>query len=327
MYNADNIARVRSDEAAAQAAEEAEEQRMQEVDAQRRLALLRGEIPPPLPEPEETPAVQAVERLHGEARGSQRMRKRPGEDDTDFELRIANERYESRLGEDANLKHKTSSAPITDHTGHIDLLGDEQARGRVEKNEEAEKEAKKKKQEYEDQYTMRFANAAGRDSMGQPWYSNSRDGGGTEAPMKNVWGKDDPQRRERDAQRIVSNDPLAMMKLGASKARQVNQERKRMQEERDTELRQLRREQDNDERRRRRRERSSRSPPPSAAGRDNRGRSHKSSRESDSSSRHRRHRHEREHRHHRRRRSRSPRDSSAPSRSRDGDGTKSRSKG
>ncbi|CCF31962.1 hypothetical protein CH063_00727, partial [Colletotrichum higginsianum] len=48
VYNADNIARVRRDEAAAKAKEEAEEQRMQEVDAERRLAILRGEAPPPL---------------------------------------------------------------------------------------------------------------------------------------------------------------------------------------------------------------------------------------------------------------------------------------
>ncbi|KAI6784316.1 uncharacterized protein J7T54_004862 [Emericellopsis cladophorae] len=247
VYNADNIARVRRDEAAAQAAEEAEEQRMQEVDAQRRLSILRGEIPPPLPETEEKPpVVEAVERR--EARGGQRKRKRPGEDDTDFELRIANERYESRPDEDVDLKHKTSSAPITDHAGHIDLFGDERARGRAEGNEEAEKEAKKKKQELEDQYTMRFANAAGRDGVQKPWYSNAGDGG-TDAPPKNVWGKDDPQRRERDAQRTVSNDPLAMMRLGASKARQVNQERKRVQEERDAELRRLRREQEHAERR------------------------------------------------------------------------------
>ncbi|KAF4458834.1 hypothetical protein FALBO_14418 [Fusarium albosuccineum] len=250
VYNADNIARVRRDEAAAQAAEEAEEQRMQETDAQRRLAILRGEAPPPIedvePEKSDEPPVGGVS-YPGSMR---RKRKRPGEDDTDFEMRIAREKDDMAVATIEPERKPTSSAPIVDHAGHIDLFGDEKIRAHAEKNEEAEKEAKKKKQSYEDQYRMRFSSAAGKDGVLRPWYSQS-DTAAPDASSKDVWGNQDPERKERDARRIVSNDPLAMMKQGASKVRELKQERKRFQEEREEELKQMRREDRHRERRRR----------------------------------------------------------------------------
>ncbi|KAI3581570.1 hypothetical protein IWW34DRAFT_804235 [Fusarium oxysporum f. sp. albedinis] len=242
VYNADNIARVRRDEAAAKAAEEAEEQRMQEIDAQRRLAILRGEVPPPIeddePPKDEEPPVRDRDAL--QRTSMRRKRKRPGEDDTDFEMRLARENDNSALVRIESEKKSTSSAPIVDHNGHIDLLGDEKSRTHAEKNEEAEREAKKKKQSYEDQYTMRFSNATGKDGLLKPWYSQS-DAAAPDASSKDVWGNQDPNRKERDAKRIVSNDPLAMMKKGASKVREIKQERKRFQEEREEELKQMRR--------------------------------------------------------------------------------------
>ncbi|KAK2689600.1 hypothetical protein QWA68_012039 [Fusarium oxysporum] len=242
VYNADNIARVRRDEAAAKAAEEAEEQRMQEIDAQRRLAILRGEVPPPIeddePPKDEEPPVRDRDAL--QRTSMRRKRKRPGEDDTDFEMRLARENDNSALVRIESEKKSTSSAPIVDHNGHIDLLGDEKSRTHAEKNEEAEREAKKKKQSYEDQYTMRFSNATGKDGVLKPWYSQS-DAAAPDASSKDVWGNQDPNRKERDAKRIVSNDPLAMMKKGASKVREIKQERKRFQEEREEELKQMRR--------------------------------------------------------------------------------------
>ncbi|RNJ52135.1 hypothetical protein D7B24_004260 [Verticillium nonalfalfae] len=258
VYNADNIARVRRDEAAAKASEEAEEQRMQEVDAERRLAILRGEEPPPLPEPS---PEQAVVRHDRHASGHERKkRKRTGEDDTDFELRIAQERSAvvRAHGEDVSQR-KTSSAPIVDRNGHIDLFGEERkANRRSEKNEEAEKEAEKKKREYEDQYRMRLSSAPGRGGMLNPWYSKTADDGaqpdGFQASEKDVWGNEDPGRKKRAADRITSSDPLAMMKRGAAKVREVKNERQKLQQERDTELEKMRR----DDRRRERRERDER---------------------------------------------------------------------
>ncbi|KAL4727717.1 hypothetical protein ACLX1H_004403 [Fusarium chlamydosporum] len=254
VYNADNIARVRRDEAAAKAAEEGEEQRMQEIDAQRRLAILRGEEPPQIEQPEPPRPDEIPSRDRDTShRGTRRKRKRPGEDDTDFEMRIAKENDNTALVKVEPERKSTSSAPITDHNGHIDLLGDEKSRAHAEKNEEAEKEAKKKKQSHEDQYMMRFSNAAGRDGVLRPWYSQS-DAAAPDASSKDVWGNQDPNRKDRDAKRIVSNDPLAMMKQGASKVRELKQDRKRFQEEREQELKKMRRDERHREKKRRRHE-------------------------------------------------------------------------
>ncbi|KAJ4860918.1 hypothetical protein T069G_05906 [Trichoderma breve] len=211
VYNADNIARVRRDEAAAKAAEEEEERRMQEVDAQRRLAILRGESPPPIEderdaEPEKTQGAPGSARSRFPGQG--RKRKRPGEDDTEFELRLAQERNNATYSVVESSRKPASSAPIVDSAGHIDLFGDERARAHAERNEEAEAEKKKKEKEYEDQYTMRFSNAAGRDGISKPWYSQ-REGVAPDASSKDVWGNNDPDRKTRDTQRINSNDPLA----------------------------------------------------------------------------------------------------------------------
>ncbi|PNP41550.1 hypothetical protein TGAMA5MH_06478 [Trichoderma gamsii] len=261
VYNADNVARVRRDEAAAKAAEQAEEQRMQEVDAQRRLAILRGEVPPPI-EDEREAESDIVKDASSDARSkfpssSRKKRKRPGEDDTEFELRLAKERNDATYATVESGRKPVSSAPIVDHAGHIDLFGDERARAHAEKNPEAEADRKKKEREYEDQYTMRFSNAAGKDGTNQPWYSHG-EGVAPDVSAKNVWGRDDPDRKSRDTQRITSTDPLAMMKKGAMQVRELKKERRKIQEERDEELRQLRKESHRDRYRDRRSEREER---------------------------------------------------------------------
>ncbi|ROT42424.1 hypothetical protein SODALDRAFT_326588 [Sodiomyces alkalinus F11] len=282
VYNADNIARVRRDEAAAKAAEEAEEQRMQEVDAERRLAILRGEMPPPLPpsSSKSGPSDANETRLRGAERppgaegiGRERKkRKRVGEDDTDFEMRIAKERAVVAAGDDNDdnaipvRRSKTSDAPLVDRSGHIDLFGAAREHAvRSQKNEEAEREAAKKKRELEDQYTMRFVNAAGKDGLSAPWYSKKADvGRGADTGMtlaedqgRDVWGNEDPGRKTRDSERIVASDPLAMMKKGAARVREVKKERANFEEERQRELKELRREEKRRERyeRRERRDR------------------------------------------------------------------------
>lgn len=258
VYNADNVARVRRDEAAAKAAEEAEEQRMQEVDAQRRLAILRGETPPPVKDSQEQEQEQAVVKDSGSQwrpTGTKRQRKRAGEDDTDFELRVAKEQASAGEKSAELLRQNTSSAPIVDHAGNIDLFG---TQSRVDKNEEAERDAQKKKREYEDQYQMRFTNATGRHGTSNPWYSKSDSliKVAAQEPVKDVFGNDDPRRKERAEQRMSASDPLAMMKRGAAKVREIKQDRKKYLEERDEELRQLRKD---EKRRERRRSRSPRS--------------------------------------------------------------------
>ncbi|PSR85605.1 hypothetical protein BD289DRAFT_253908 [Coniella lustricola] len=283
VYNADNVARVRRDEAAAAAADEAAEQRMQEADAARRLAILRGQTPPPLPEPEpdiDPSDKKFARRDKDSATGfSSRKRKRAGEDDTDFEMRLAFERAEMgrnlaaelagpRAGDGAT---KQGDVHIVDGQGHIDLIGaPPPSSGGSEKNAEYEREKERKKRELEDQYTMRFSNAAGRDGFaaGDPWYakagSRSRTFSaastrkdliseiGSEATTKNVWGKEDPKRKDRETQRLVSSDPLAMMKTGAKRVREIEKERRKEVEEREKALKELRKEERREEKRRRR---------------------------------------------------------------------------
>ncbi|ROV96912.1 hypothetical protein VSDG_04157 [Cytospora chrysosperma] len=275
VYNADNIARVQRDEAAAAAAEEAAEQHMQEVDAARRLAILRGETPPPLPEaePEIDPSDKRYTRRDRDSSGFQsKKRKRAGEDDTDFEMRLARERAEAgakATGELATKARGGAVKEIVDKAGHIDLVGGSpEPPPSAGKNPEYEREAAKKKRELEDQFQMRFSNATGRDGFaaGAPWYAKA-DGRrttadattttatttvvtkegvdaeiGMEAPSKDVWGNDDPNRKVRAVQRLNTDDPLAMMKTGAKRAREVEKERKREVEERERELKELRRE-------------------------------------------------------------------------------------
>lgn len=228
---------------------------MQEIDAERRIQILRGDVPAPLPEGEDKlDEDDRGRRSHGGAY-ERKKRKRTGEDDTDFEMRVAHDRASSsNLNKQITLR-KPGDAPLVDHAGHIDLFPHDRSR-KAEKNPEAEKEAAKKKKEYEDQYTMRFSNAAGfKQGLESPWYSK----GSTtvaaveeDTPTKDVWGNEDPRRKERDVARILSNDPLAAMRQGAAQVRQVERERKRWQEEKDKELRELREEERRRKRHRRR---------------------------------------------------------------------------
>ena len=218
---------------------------MQEVDAERRIQILRGNRPDPLPDSHES-----AETVHHNSHGRRPERKRrrlAGEDDTDRDLRIAKENSEAaeRCAQALTTSNKKSDAPLTDSKGHINLFPDEGPKRKAPKNAEAEAEASKKKKEYEDQYTMRFSNAAGfKESIGQkPWYSsagNIQTGEDAEEPVsKDVWGNEDPRRKERAQMRLVSDDPMAMIQKGVSDLRQVERERKKWQAERDKEMKEL----------------------------------------------------------------------------------------
>jgi hypothetical protein len=233
---------------------------MQEVDAARRLAILRGETPPPLEDKQERDAENADHRSTRRdalaREGVARKRKRNGEDDTDFEMRVAREQAEA--GSHASrelLAGPSASLSLVDGKGHISLFNEEEAR-RGEKNEDAEREAAKKKRKAEEQYQLRLADAAGRGGGGTgPWYATP-DGDASAAlvPSKDVFGNDDPRRKVREAARLDASDPLAMMKRGAAKVRELGIERKRETEEREKELKALRKEQRRRDKERRRKD-------------------------------------------------------------------------
>lgn len=253
VYNADNVARVRADEAAAQARDEAREQRMQEEDAARRLAILRGERPPELTVEEEEPTPLPPARGSGSDAVQDRPRKRRrmrGEDDTDAEIRharqdvAAGERARSTL---ATAGNQHEDAPLLDHAGHLQLIPapDEKA---IRKAEKSADDAKKRKREVE-QYQMRFDNAAGfHSSVGQkPWYAaaaasqdapsgDSKQVIVAETQGKDVWGNEDPLRKERERNRISKSDPFAAMQQAQRQLKQSERDREQWQRERDTEM-------------------------------------------------------------------------------------------
>lgn len=269
VYNRDNVERVRRDEAEAQARQEAEDQRMQEADAARRIAILRGEEPPPLPpdsaEVEDGPRASTGQRKRGAEDGLGRKRKRlRGEDDTDRAIRYARE--DAEAGENARqtlqLKQDTrqNDTPLVDSDGHLQLIPapDEAAVRKVEKNADAEAEKAKNKRRDEDQSTMRFSNAAGfNTSMQQkPWYASSENARIVSyGPGKDVWGNEDPRRQEREQNRVSTNDPFAAMQQAQRQLKQSVRDRDDWKRERDAEMLAMRREEKMSRREKKRRHR------------------------------------------------------------------------
>ncbi|KAJ5239709.1 hypothetical protein N7468_004328 [Penicillium chermesinum] len=91
---------------------------------------------------------------------------------------------------------------------------------------------------------MRFSNAAGfKESMNRrPWYSSGEQNAAAPdaMPEKNVWGNEDPLRREREQARMTSNDPLVAMKRGLSQLKASKEQKKRLNEEKQKQLNALR---------------------------------------------------------------------------------------
>ena len=216
---------------------------MQEADSERRIHILRG-LPYHSALPVEADSARNTIR-NGKSNGSGRERKRrriEGEDDTDRAVRLANENQQlSSEKSNGQVKLKaTSNAPLTDQTGHINLFPIEGSRHHAPKNAEAEAEVVKKKKEYEDQYTMRFSNAAGFKQAvdHKPWYYDPATVGKEKEGVvgKDVWGNEDPRRKDREKIRVAADDPLAMMQKGVQGLRRVEKDRRKWREEREREL-------------------------------------------------------------------------------------------
>lgn len=280
---------------------------MQDADAARRLAILRGETPPPLPEAEQP--ADPSDKKHtrrdrdGTFGGGGRKRKRAGEDDTEFEMRVARERAEEgarvagELAEAGGSKRQNQKeredVNIVDSRGHIDLIGPPPkdaggGGGGDDKKETREERVQRRANETVEKYRENYRNGV---FAGQPWYEEAqrrrpimnawflqacraavavteadrmeaeredvrqalRDAERMlEAPTTDVWGRDDPKRKERETARLDANDPLAAMKSGAKKVRHVLRERRIEAEERWRELEQLRQEEQRRGKRRKR---------------------------------------------------------------------------
>ncbi|KAG9190096.1 hypothetical protein G6011_08184 [Alternaria panax] len=258
VYNSDNIARVKADEAAAAAREAADEQRMQELDAERRAAILRGRTPPPLPDKQLGRTSESRRPGTAHDRGHVRKRRKlAGEDDTDLDIRMAKSIAARPEDEDKDarvlkLRSSASDAPLQDHAGNIDLFPvDMKEALKRERNAEAEREKRKKEKALEDQYTMRFSNAAGRSGIQRPWYAAVQSPKQSTADKKDVaiyegfvnkdvWGNEDPRRKDREQARITTNDPFAFMQKAQAQLKKSKQDKKQWAEERSRELMELR---------------------------------------------------------------------------------------
>jgi len=281
VYNTDNVERVRRDEADARAREEAAEQLMQEQDAERRIALLRGEEPPALPaladESHEAEHVYGRRRRDDDPAAPRDRKKRrlKGEDDTEREMRYAREDVEagSRVRESLRAKAKGGSdAPLQDNRGHIQLVSaPDEKRSRKSEALKDEEASKRRRDEEEQQQGMRFSDAAGyRTSTNKPWYAASnrpareddrkaaRELVLAEAQGKDVWGNEDPRRIERERTRLVSSDPFAMMQQAQKQLKRSDDDRGKWQAERDREMLQLKKEEERKRRHERRKHESRR---------------------------------------------------------------------
>lgn len=245
---------------------------MQQHDAARRAAILRGTTPPPLPD--DLDEDETSHKRSRDDRGHDRKRRKlAGEDDTDMDIRLAKSVTAPAGDEDARvlkLRNSTSDAPLTDHTGHIDLFPvDMKEAIKREKNAELEKEKRRKERSFEDQYTMRFSNAAGSKGLDGPWYTSKQKASNeneddvallelSALENKNVWGNEDLLRKQREKSRMVSSDPLAFMQQAQHQLKKSKADKQKWAAERDKDLRELRAAQEREDRRDRHRKRKKR---------------------------------------------------------------------
>ena len=215
---------------------------MQEIDAERRIKLLRGLPVDKLPESTKKSDHGTVPAERGHRSEYNRKRKRiAGEDDTDRDIHYAKEsqvEIAGHAGKELKFK-KTSDAPLVDKDGHIDLFPMKAPQPSRAKNPEAAAEEAKKKRELEDQYTMRFSNAAGfkQDIGERPWYSSGANlDEDKDSESKDVWGNKDPRRKERQKMRTATDDPLAAIQKGVQGVRKAEKERRRWKEEKQREV-------------------------------------------------------------------------------------------
>jgi hypothetical protein len=160
----------------------------------------------------------------------------PGEDDTDRDLREAREQQEKRGNKAVARLRSTradeAEAPMVDAKGHINLFPERRPKHH-EKGRKSELDKERKQQRDADEgQGMQLKDAWGyKNDPNGAWYMD-KDGTVKDTTGKDVWGNEDPRRRERQAKRVVSSDPLAFMKQAQAQIKEGRRER----EEREREL-------------------------------------------------------------------------------------------
>ncbi|KIH89209.1 hypothetical protein SPBR_07384 [Sporothrix brasiliensis 5110] len=268
VYNADNVARVRRDEAEARAREADEERQQRAAESSQRAAQLRWEADPDA-SPEhtkwaaaaehtsKTPAPAPAVALHAPTR---RPRKRHGEDDTDFEMRMARQYVEEEVK--ASKRQKMTGAavekdrPIVDRNGNIDLfsqLADEGAIGAQTSRTQPAGPAPDVPPS-----SMRFADAAGGENALSAWYAGEKGPTPASKPSFSSSAGSAYNKSRRPPLPApagsMAADPLEAMRQAAATIRTLKEDRKRESAERAREMADLIKEQTRREERERERE-------------------------------------------------------------------------
>jgi hypothetical protein len=217
VYNPENIAKVRRDEADARAKAAEEERSQKATESNSRLELLRGH----------GSAVEGDDRTLNTSDEAQPSKRRRHSSPHDYRDRAVSEQ---RGREHSVQKHSNHDGrPVFDHNGHIDLFKDPERRQIV----------REKKDIGRVEEGMRLVDAAGYNSRASdPWYRSSAADVGheTSKTTTDVWGNEDPLRQQREVQRIAANDPLAAMKRGVRQVKQAEAERKQWMAQRERDL-------------------------------------------------------------------------------------------
>lgn len=255
VYNADNIARVRRDEAEASARAAEVERHQRATESGQTSALLRGEVRESLDniseqikekdatlslqdvaESDVASTISASRRLAVASSSVRRPRKRYGEDDTDYEMRLARSHVEESL----RPALPTGAAPVTerslvDRNGHIDLFGQNESTAYRMRNSAYVDPAPDAPPS-----SLRLADAAGgRDAL-SAWYAGEKGPTPASRPSfssapfsKSHSSSNKPQKLPASAPAgAMAADPLEAMRQGAAAVRALRQERQREMNER-----------------------------------------------------------------------------------------------
>lgn len=174
--------------------------------------------------------LAATTNLRDSKRDIRKSKRLPGEDDTDRDLRYAKERAGAEESSDKSVvrlrptRNNDADAPIIDRKGNINLFPEIKPDA-AKTFRQSEKEREKERQTHaEENYGMHLKDVWGRKDPSGTWYMD-KDGVVKDSAGTDVWGNEDPRRRERQVQRVTSSDPLAFMKRAQKQLKEVHRER------------------------------------------------------------------------------------------------------
>ena len=159
-----------------------------------------------------------------------KKRRLAGEDDTDRDIRLA---QESKSQPESHVASNDTAVTLFDDNGHIDLV----QQGPT--SAQAGEKSSRIQRPVPDELGVKLSDAAGRISGStKPWYSSTTADGGYahETVSKDVWGNEDAGRLQRNLKRVDANDPLADMKRGLKQLREAETRREEWKSQRERDL-------------------------------------------------------------------------------------------